>query len=101
MRNPVDRVWSDFLFFCPPDMWDKQQGFKGLAKTPLVVASVFHNYTIIALQEFTACIESGHSQIHCTALAGSYPGKTVQCKKVRLGISLYYVHLMKWFSVFP
>ncbi len=93
-RNPIDRLWSDFLFFCSPRKWKQE-------KTSQVVASVFHNFTVTALQEFSACIESGHTQFHCTALAGSYPAPEAACKKLRLSVSMYYVHLIKWFRIFP
>ena len=101
MRDPTERLWSDFLFFCPPSKWDEIEIPKGLARTPFVVASVFHNKTVVALQEFVACTESGKSLIHCTALAGSYDGHLEACVKVRIGMSIYYAHLIKWFNVFP
>ncbi len=94
-RQPVERLWSDFLYFCRPSKAGN------LDTTPYAMASLFHNYTIRALQEFKACTESGHTQFHCTALAGSYPGPQAACKRVRIGISMYYVHLVKWFHLFP
>ncbi len=98
-RNPINRLWSDFFFFCNPKRWTGK--LNQLEKNTSIAASVFHNYTVTALQEFSACIESGNTQLHCTTLAGSYPAPEAACKGVRLGVSMYYVHLIKWFRIFP
>ena len=97
-RHPVDRLWSDFLFFCPPEKWEMIQKS---SPTPSELAWLFHNYTLAAIQEFRGCIEAGHTQFHCTALAGSYAGPDAACRVVRIGVSMYYLHLVKWFNVFP
>lgn len=97
MRNPIDRLWSDFWYFCSREHWKNK-----VPDTVVLAASEkFHNLTVAAVQQFIRCIDSGHTQFHCTDLAGSYPGKDGACEKVRLGLSLYYIHLVKWYSVFP
>ncbi len=96
-RNPIDRSWSDFLYFCNPKRW--QHTFKGTKMTPHVAGSLFHNYTVKALQEFRDCIESGHSQFRCTALQSQH--FLGPCYQVRLGLNMYYIHLVRWFRIFP
>ncbi len=98
VRDPVNRLWSDFFYFCSPSRWDVLVGFE---KSPLEGASLFHNYTVTAIEDFSRCIDSGHTQIHCATVAGSYPGLGSPCKNVRLGVSMYYIHLLKWMRLFP
>ena len=104
MRNPVDRLWSDFWYFCSRENWKTGSGKRNYSvpEHVLPVASeIFHNSTVAAIQDFVRCIMSGHTQFHCTTLAGSFPGPRDACKTIRLGLSMYYIHLVKWFSVFP
>ncbi len=101
MRDPVDRLWSDFWYFCSREHWRNRKVYDVPEGVLSVAAEMFHNFTVTAILEFTHCINSGHTHFHCTALAGSYPGKEGSCERVRLGLSIYYIHLVKWFSVFP
>ena len=101
MRDPVDRLWSDFWYFCSREHWKTGKVYNVPEGVLSTASEMFHNFTIAALREFTTCIDRGHSQFHCTALVGSYPGQEGSCERVRLGLSIYYIHLVKWFSVFP
>ncbi len=91
LRNP----WF-FVLLQPKDLERAKRSQTLMERTPLVAASVFHNFTVTALQEFSACIESGHTLFHWTTLVvGSFAGTGVACQKARLGTGMYYVHLIK------
>ena len=98
VRDPVNRLWSDFFYFCSPKRWDDLIGSE---KSPFQAASLFHNYTVAAIEEFSRCIKSGHTQIYCATIAGSYAGLSKACQEIRLGVSMYYIHLLKWIRLFP
>lgn len=93
LRNPVDRLWSDFWYFCHYSSWKTK--FNQTALAP----KIFHNYTVSAILHFNNCVES-HSIFFC-AMLGSVAGEDVACTDVRLGLGIYYVHIQRWFSVFP
>ena len=44
----------------------------------------------------------GESIFYCSIIESSIPGQDAACSKVRLGLSMYYFHLIKWFNIiFP
>ena len=101
MRNPVHRVWSHFWFSC----WSNQvpgnkQKFKEHG------ASIFHDLTVKALSDFKHCTKSGIPEVTCadrTSLICKNPHKNYHrtvCHHVQIGISMYYLHLVNWFSAF-
>ena len=97
MRNPTDRLWSDFWYFCARVRGESKSKFMdNLHQAP----AVFHNYTVLAIQDFNQCI-SDHDIFHCTMLAGTVAGGDVACDDIRLGIGVYYVHVKRWLNVFP
>lgn len=101
MRNPVDRLWSDFWYFCSRSRWKSNDKYKIPKKITLVASEIFHNHSISIIEQFHKCISSGHSELYCTNLTGSTPGHEAGCKDLRLGLSIYYLHVLRWFSIFP
>ncbi|XP_069108326.1 carbohydrate sulfotransferase 15-like [Argopecten irradians] len=77
LRNPVDRLYSDYLFFNPDETKS---------------AEVFHSRVSRSVALFKDCLMT-HSLRHC-----AYKGK---CGDVRLTIGLYSVYLEDWMTVFP
>lgn len=100
VRNPIDRLWSDFWYFCFRSRWGAS-GVKVPESILLQGSELFHNYTLFAIGEFLNCINIGHSLFHCTTLEGSVAGEDAACSKVRLSLSMYFVHFVRWLSVFP
>lgn len=95
MRNPIDRLWSDFWYFC--SRWKANNKSK---KNYYALASeTFHNYTISAVKDFNTCVKD-HTIFHC-AMQGTVAGEDVACTDVRLGLGIYYAHMQRWLSVFP
>lgn len=102
MRNPIDRLWSDFWYFCSRSEW-RSNNFKiTVPDYVLPIASeMFHNHTVLAIQEYVDCLSKQNSQLFCATLVGSISGEAAGCHRVRLGLSMYYVHIMRWLSVIP
>lgn len=96
LRNPIDRLWSDFWYFC-----SRTTAFQKKKRLNLVPDSEkFHNYTLSAIRDFNTCLQK-HNIFHCVMLAGMVGGEEVACADVRLGLGVYFVHLERWLSVFP
>ena len=123
MRNPVDRLFSDFRYLCEEALRIKLKG-KGNNRTEIereqifnndpafnVSADVFNKVVQQEIDDFDSCLESGNSVEICTHLStitaprksSSAAASTVstECSRVRLGISLYHVHLKRWLKVIP
>ena len=122
MRNPVDRLFSDFRYLCEEALRIKLKG-KGNNKTEIerekifnndpafnVSADVFHKVVQQEINSFESCLASGNSIDICTHLSTiTLPRKSLpssaastistECSRVRLGISLYHVHLKRWLKV--
>ena len=101
LRNPVDRLWSDYWYFCSRFNWRVDRVYNIPTHMPSVAAELFHNLSISAISQFRKCTENGKSEFHCSTLVGSYSGEQGACKKVRLGLSMYYLHVIRWFNIFP
>jgi N-acetylgalactosamine 4-sulfate 6-O-sulfotransferase len=102
MRNPIERLWSDFWYFCSRSEWRNKDLEIRVPDHILSKASeMFHDFTVLAIQEFAECMNKNHSQFYCATLVGSISGETAGCKRVRLGLSLYSVHVQRWLSVIP
>lgn len=121
MRNPVDRLFSDFRYLCEEALRIKLKG-KPTNRTESdsdgdesllsfnVSADVFHDVVRDEIDSFNHCLESGSSLELCTYLSTiTMPRKSHaaaasisnECSRVRLGISLYHVHLKRWLKVIP
>ena len=119
MRNPVDRLFSDFRYLCEEAIRVKlknklsngTQNNSGNSSQLLsfnVSADVFHDVVKREIATFDRCLESGSTLDFCTYLLTvplprkSTPGAiSNECSRVRLGISLYHVHLKRWLNVIP
>lgn len=101
MRNPIDRLWSDFWYFCSRSEWMKNEEIIVPGHILPVASEIFHNYTNMAIQKFSNCIDSNHTIFYCTTISSGISGHEAGCNHVRLGLSMYYVHMLRWFSVFP
>lgn len=101
VRNPIERLWSDFWYFCSRTKWMSGNSYEIPKHIPPIASEIFHNLSILAIKEFQNCIESGHTPNYCATLSGSFSGGELACNTVRLGLSLYYVHIIRWLSIFP
>lgn len=106
LRNPTSRLWSHYWFYCSRTKYDFEKYDGLLPPVPDHVINKaserFHNHTVAAINEFNNCIQSGNSEFKCTYDAFyDDDHHSLACGKSRIGVSLYYIHIMKWLSVFP
>lgn len=59
----------------------------------------FHQLVVVAVQDFLTCVQD-HTLLYCATTISSNEGEESSCKKVRLGLSVYYVHMQRWLSVY-
>ncbi|XP_052762534.1 carbohydrate sulfotransferase 15-like [Mya arenaria] len=81
VRNPIDRLYSDYLFFK-----------RGINKTP----DKFHEGVKFVLNTTRSCLERNTLR-HCLYK----PDATVTDFEVRLRIGVYHLYLNEYFRVFP
>ena len=99
MRNPVHRVWSHFWFDCVRHFPGKKQEFIEHG------ASMFHNRTVNVISDFKHCIKSGIPEFTCAdrsthSCKHRHNIMNELCHDVEIGVSMYYLHLVNWFSAF-
>ena len=93
MRDPVSRLFSDFKYLCE-EQWDARHG-----EVPLAVVknmtNVFDEQARLEISKFKRCLEVNSMEM-CTHNAISGTHSKAMCSRVRLGISLYTVHISTW-----
>ena len=101
LRNPTDRLWSDYWYFCSRNKWKDKNGQIVVPDLAFEKSSeIFHNHSVSVVQEFLDCLKHNASGFECTMRAYSDTGEIHACLKPRLGISLYYYHVVRWLSIF-
>ena len=91
LRDPLKRLYSEFWYYCRSDHMIKLLTRNG--------PRLFHQLVEKSLDLFIIC-KSRYSLLWClhTWQDGVEKGR---CNSVRLHASLYYLHIIKWFSVIP
>lgn len=103
MREPVERLYSDFLYMCRVQLNDADP-MAVLNKSQLVanIPKVFHKVVQLQLKKFNTCLQKYPLEV-CTELAlngsANLTSAVGEVPLLRLGISLYYVHVAKWLRV--
>ena len=59
----------------------------------------FHNITVHAIEMYRECIKEGSSRFECVRRVSA--GKLESCVPLRLGVGMYYYHIVPWLNVFP
>ena len=102
LRDPVARLWSDYWFLCSRQDWPKErQSYRVPDSVLFNPPEIFHNLTMEVIRNFNICLERGKSEFECTVRANSDYLTSKACSNPRVGISLYYFHVVKWLSLFP
>ena len=99
MRDPVDRLYSDFTYLCEKH-WEVKK-LKAIPEDYLENGpELFHQTAELEIREFNECLLNHRLQV-CThrALYGRESVTDNVCGRVRLGISLYHVHVAQWLKV--
>jgi len=100
MRNPITRLWSDYWFFCAINNWRTESGQVNIPKEYLKHGpDMFHNHSVMAITKYKSCLQA-KSEFECARLAtlSMKPGEGCGA---RIGVGLYYLHIVKWLSVLP
>ena len=98
MRNPVHRVWSNYWYDCRYHI-DKPENSAMKENYIKYGAQIFHRLAVKSVRIFNDCIASGSSSFACADKTLQY--KEDLCDRVQVGVSMYYIHLVKWYGVFP
>ena len=106
MRNPVKRLFSDFWYFC-----DHKNGWHGGHKVPQKymdsAPEIFHNLTVRAIDEHRRCLldskqnSEALAEFDCVRRASQGYQDKDSCFPLRLGVGMYYYHIVKWMNVYP
>ena len=106
MRNPVKRLFSDFWYFCAnKNHWNG--GRKIPPKYMDYAPHIFHNLTVKAISEHRRCLSDpnhiGKAPAEFTCLRKATLGYESKdsCFPLRLGVGMYYYHIVKWMNVYP
>lgn len=99
MRDPVSRLYSDFAFLCE-DYWRRKHVETVPRDYLRHAAEMFHASAETEMAHFERCLRTAPLEV-CTSLALSGKHTAHDCGRVRLGVSLYYVHITRWLTVFP
>lgn len=90
MRDPVERLYSDFNYLC--EVSSKEHDLPEEFKTDR--ADWFHKKVMRELEKMEKCLSV--SSVEECAHHGLTGSSETLCGHVRLGISLYHVHIKRW-----
>jgi N-acetylgalactosamine 4-sulfate 6-O-sulfotransferase len=96
MRDPIQRLYSDFTYLC-------QEAVKRKLVVPPIQSQnntqLFHEQALTEVKNLRDCVRTSSLE-YCThrRLSGS---ASSLCGRVRLGISLYHVHIRRWLREIP
>ena len=102
MRDPVRRLFSDFWYFCANHNWRNSKGEVVVPqKYKEHAPEIFHNYTVRVIREFATCVKSSASEFECVRRATRGVGSEQACFPLRVGLGMYYFHIVQWLNVSP
>ena len=99
MRNPITRLYSHFLYTCTMQLGGSISRWK--LKMGLDPAGKFHEEVELEIKRLNKCIANkNNSLFECVSENTFQPS---ECGRVGygLGISIYFVHLVKWLQFYP
>lgn len=96
MRDPIQRLYSDFSYLCQLQV--KKAGGKTPSKDQNSTL-LFHERAMAEIKNLEDCMKKASLE-YCThrRLSGS---ASSLCGHVRLGISIYHVHIKRWLREIP
>ena len=98
MRDPTERLYSDFNYLCATE--DKERRKNNMAvRNKDNSTLLFHVRVKEQISALEDCLQQ-KSLEHCTHHRLSGSDKSL-CGHVRLGISLYHVHIKRWLREIP
>ena len=101
MREPGERLYSDFAYLLHKKYIRHETYWDGILND---LPSMFHKTVLLEIDEFNSCLETYPLEV-CTDYASggvAYKDNVTRLTgRVRLGISMYFVHITKWLRVIP
>ena len=105
MRDPVKRLFSDYWYFCAnKNAWNDG---KNIPKEYMDNApQIFHNIISMAIEEHRKCLmdptldDQALTEFTCLRRASLGYQVKGSCFPVRLGVGMYYYHIVKWMNVY-
>ena len=101
MRNPITRLYSHYLYSCTMHLKGNISRWLTKKQRGLDLASKFHKEVELETKRFNECIANKNNSFY--ECASKKKIQSTECGRVgyRLGISIYYVHLVKWLQFYP
>ena len=102
MREPVNRFISDLWYFvykyCTGQFSEYQKKIN-----PRTLPKMLHGYIMKELDRIQGCLQNGNKDETCIHYSLLHTPKIFgdNCGEIRLGISVYYVHISRWLRTFP
>ena len=99
MRDPAKRLFSNYWYSCSNSIkWKSKKDPVGYYS--VIAQHMFHNITKHVIYLFQSCVKSGTSRFTCVQKVSDVDDFS-GCAHLRLGIGMYYYHIIPWLSVFP
>ena len=101
MRDPIERTFSNFLFGCTTYFTENVSNWPQHQLSN--VTKWFHQEVVKRVADFNQCVLSNRSVFECASDKQIIDRKQKTCRHLgmRLVISIYYIHLLKWLQFFP
>ena len=96
MREPVSRLFSDYTYLC-----NYLQEHREVDSLQFIsqFSKAFHQAALKEMKTFEQCMRNMSLEICTNNTLG--PRHDGACGRVRLGVSLYHVHVSRWLKVIP
>ena len=101
MRDPVERTFSNFLYGCT------MYYTPNIANWPhhhiSNVTKAFHNEVVKSVADFNRCLLNNRSVFECASDKQLLHREVRTCEGLglRIVVSIYYIHILKWLQFFP
>jgi N-acetylgalactosamine 4-sulfate 6-O-sulfotransferase len=100
MRNPIDYLYSNFWYRCSSIVF---KDYNLSSSQTWMGPFAFHAIVQYKISQFNKCLQhypQGKCILEQYFIEDIYPFD-FPCGKVPLGTAIYYLHIIKWFSVYP
>lgn len=89
MRNPVDRLYSDYWFFTTNHAQTQPS------------TNQFHDRVVGGITNFNNCFNNGSNSLSACMEKFRVYGSNSKAGLVRIQVGIYYAHIVKWLKFFP
>lgn len=97
MRDPISRLYSDFLYHFQSKHGKRVSYWPVEARSNVTV--YFHNKVKLSVTFFRVCLRQNASVYEC--IKETRRNRSLGIVGLRIGIGIYYIHLLKWLQFYP